>query len=103
MIARASASRRMLFQSGSRTTSNVVELLKILLEEGEQSLGLRIVGSGVLPRCARIEERVRHAGHVLRHFQTKYRLAARLHVVQLPGERRADHRQIGRASWRERV
>src|SRR5206468_9492382 len=37
-------SRRMLFQSGSRTTSNVVELLKILFEQGEEPLGLSIVG-----------------------------------------------------------
>src|SRR5258705_4865557 len=91
MIARASASRRMLFQSGSRTTSNVAELLKILLEQGEESLGLRIVGGGVLPGCARIEEGVGHVGHVLRHCQSEYRLAARRHVVQPTCEWLAGH------------
>src|SRR5258707_9250379 len=91
MMARASGSRRMLFQSGSRTTSNVVELLKILFEQGEEPLGLSIVGGGVLPGCARIEDRVGHVGHVLRYIQSKHRLAPRPHAVQLTSQRCADH------------
>src|ERR1700694_5681413 len=105
MTARASGSRRMLFQSGSRTTSNWLktplsaawsglpdgrrhplgELLEVLAEQLGEAAGLRVVRRRVAPGGARIEHRVGDAGNMLGHLEAEHRLAAGGHPVPLAG------------------
>src|SRR6266566_7613584 len=94
----------MLFQSGSRTTSNDTErgwglgprdlrceLLEILAEEGREFLRLGIVCGWILPRGARIEQVVRDTGDVRRDLQSEDRLTSSRRTVELSRQRRANH------------